>query len=76
MAIQSGFRAAFKISAKTGTNVEESMDFLIRQILAAEKDGLYVTPIYSRDHNVKQLALSDEELNRHGIKDTLKNVCC
>lgn len=77
MAIQAGFRAAFKISAKNNTNVEESMDFLIRQILNAEKEGLYVTPVYNRDHNIRKINLSDESLDkRRGLRDTLKNVCC
>lgn len=53
------------------------MDFLIRQILNAEKEGLYVTPVYNRDHNVRKINLSDDELDKkHSLKDTFKNVCC
>ncbi|KAI6243953.1 Ras-related protein Rab [Aphelenchoides fujianensis] len=79
LAIQSGFQAAFKISAKTGANVEEAFEFLIRQVLAAEKDGLYVAPISHRDHRIHRLAASEESLDgRHKgkLKDTFRNVCC
>lgn len=77
--LKAGFRAAFKISAKTGINVEDSFDFLIRQILAVERDGLY-SVLYRRDHNVRRLTTGDDRESssfdvRRSIKDTF-NVCC
>ncbi|KAI6209201.1 Ras-related protein Rab [Aphelenchoides besseyi] len=79
IAIQTGFNAAFKISAKAGINIEEAFDFLVRQIIAAEKEGLYLAPISHRDHRIHRLVDSDDSIDarkRHGIKGAFHNVCC
>ncbi|CAD5229408.1 unnamed protein product [Bursaphelenchus okinawaensis] len=76
LAIQYGFSGAFKISAKTGDNVEEAMNFLIRQIVCAEREGLYVAPIFQRDHNIKRLESEEAIRHRRSLKDSFKNVCC
>ena len=62
-----------------GINVEDSFDFLIRQVIAAEKDGLY-SVLYRRDHNVRRLTVADDRESssfdvRRGIKETF-SVCC
>lgn len=76
LAKQYGFSGAFKVSAKTGENVEEAMQFLIRQVIGAERAGLYVTPIFQRDHNVRRLASEESLQGRKSVKDALRSICC
>lgn len=71
---QGGFSGAFRISAKTGDGVDRALDFLIRKIMSAEKNGLYVMPIFQRDHHLRRISLNDDGSKRQS--STFKNLCC
>lgn len=74
---QHGFKAAFKISAKTGEGVEKMANYLIRNVINAERDGLYMMPVFQRDSQARQLSTSyDDENNKKNTKSVLKNICC
>uniref|UniRef100_A0A915DRG9 Uncharacterized protein n=1 Tax=Ditylenchus dipsaci TaxID=166011 RepID=A0A915DRG9_9BILA len=70
---QGGFSTSFKISAKTGQGVDTTLDYLIRNVLTAEKDGLYMMPMFQRDNNVRRLSAKKTRQERKSI---VKNMCC
>jgi len=72
---QGGFRSAFKVSAKTGAGVDSMLDFLIKNIVSAERDGLYMMPIFHRDPQARHLTYEEGE-GKEKSKSILKNVCC
>lgn len=74
---QGGFRATFKVSAKTGLGVDTTLDCLIRNIVSAERDGLYMMPIFHRDPQARQLSYEDRDGYGKGkAKSFFKNPCC
>ncbi|KAI1716537.1 ras family domain-containing protein [Ditylenchus destructor] len=70
---QGGFRAAFKISAKTGLSVDSTLDYLIRSVVSAEKDGLYMMPMIHRDNQIHRLSYDEDSRKKRSL---LKNICC
>ncbi|KAH7693607.1 Ras family protein [Aphelenchoides avenae] len=72
---QAGFKASFQVSAKTGMGVEDAMSYLLRNVVLAERDGLYMTPIFQRDRQIHRLAAEDEP-PKTGLAKSIKNVCC
>lgn len=73
---QHGFKAAFKISAKTGEGVEKMANYLIRIVINAERDGLYMMPVFQRDGQARQLSTLEDENNKKKSKWALRNICC
>ena len=67
----SDFCGCFRISAKTGKNVSESMNFLIKLILKRIKD--IGEKDISEEHKRETIKLESE---RSSKKDTKSNKCC
>ncbi|KAI3420806.1 Ras [Globodera pallida] len=77
---QGGFKAGFKLSAKTGEGIEPAMDFLLRNVVCAEREGLYLMPMLQRDQNLHRLSLQEleQKKGRGGVskKRFFQNTCC
>lgn len=73
-ASQIGFQTSFKISAKTGEGVDKALNYLIHKVINAEHDGLYMMPIFQRDHNIHKLSVNDDGRKKDG--SVFKNLCC
>ena len=70
----SDFCGCFRTSAKTGKNVSESMNFLIKLILKRIKDiGEKDISEISEEHKRETIKLESE---RSSKKDTKSNKCC
>ncbi|KAL3093640.1 hypothetical protein niasHT_026678 [Heterodera trifolii] len=75
---QGAFRAGFKLSAKTGEGIESAMDFLLRSVVSAERDGLYFMPMLQRDQNLHRLSAQEleQKKKRMSRKNYFQNACC